>query len=104
MIVNALAGKSLPVYGDGKNVRDWLYVGDHGEAIRSVLVNGRPGGDLYNNIGGHNEMSNIDVVRAICGMLNELRPSTGIGDYSSLITFVKDRPGHDRRYAINWNV
>jgi dTDP-glucose 4,6-dehydratase len=99
VIVNALTGKPLPVYGDGKNVRDWLYVGDHCEAIWNVLVNGRPG-ETY-NIGGHSEKSNIDVVRAICGMLNELRPNPEIGDYSSLITFVKDRPGHDRRYAID---
>jgi dTDP-glucose 4,6-dehydratase len=99
VIVNALAGKPLPVYGDGKNIRDWLYVGDHCEAIWNVLVNGRPG-ETY-NIGGHSEKSNIDVVRAICVMLNELRPNTEIGDYSSLITFVKDRPGHDRRYAID---
>lgn len=99
MIVNALTGKPLPVYGDGKNIRDWLYVGDHCEAIWKVLVNGRPG-ETY-NIGGHSEKSNIDVVRAICGMLNELRPNPEIGDYSSLITFVKDRPGHDRRYAID---
>jgi dTDP-glucose 4,6-dehydratase len=99
VIVNALAGKPLPVYGDGKNVRDWLYVGDHCEAIRNVLANGRPG-ETY-NIGGHCEKNNIDVVRTICGLLNELRPNTDIGDYSSLITFVKDRPGHDRRYAID---
>jgi dTDP-glucose 4,6-dehydratase len=99
VIVNALAGKALPVYGDGKNVRDWLYVGDHCEAIWKVLGNGRPG-ETY-NIGGRSEQSNIDVVRMICGLLNELRPSPEIGDYASLITFVKDRPGHDRRYAID---
>jgi dTDP-glucose 4,6-dehydratase len=99
MIVNALAGKPLPIYGDGKNVRDWLYVGDHCEAIWKALVNGRPG-ETY-NIGGYSEKSNIEVVRAICGVLNELRPNPEIGDYSSLITFVKDRPGHDRRYAID---
>jgi dTDP-glucose 4,6-dehydratase len=99
VIVNALAGKPLPVYGDGKNVRDWLYVGDHCEAIWKVLVSGRPG-ETY-NIGGQSEKSNIDVVRMICGMLNELRPNKQVGDFSSLITFVKDRPGHDRRYAID---
>jgi dTDP-glucose 4,6-dehydratase len=99
MIVNALAGKALPVYGDGKNVRDWLYVADHCAAIRLALVNGRPG-ETY-NIGGRNEKSNIEVVRIICGLLNELHPSTEIGDYASLITLVEDRPGHDRRYAID---
>ncbi len=99
VIVNALAGKPLPVYGDGENIRDWLYVGDHCEAIWKVLVNGRPG-ETY-NVGGNSEKSNIEVVQEICGVLNELRPNTEIGDYASLITFVKDRPGHDRRYAID---
>ncbi len=99
MIVNALAGKALPVYGDGKNVRDWLYVADHCEAISKTLGNGRPG-ETY-NIGGGNQKSNIEVVRSVCGLLNELQPSTEIGDYSALIRFVEDRPGHDRRYAMD---
>ncbi len=99
MILNALSGKPLPVYGDGKNIRDWLYVADHCEAIWAVLENGRPG-QTY-NIGGGCEKSNIDVVRTVCTLLNELRPNTAIGDYCALITFVQDRPGHDRRYAID---
>lgn len=98
MIVNALAGKPLPVYGDGMQVRDWLYVTDHCSAIRAVLARGRLG-ETY-NVGGWNEMPNIDIVTAICRLLNELSPSEG-GDYSRLISYVKDRPGHDRRYAIN---
>ena len=96
MIVNAIAGKPLPVYGDGQNVRDWLYVGDHCSAIRAVLERGRPG-ETY-AIGGNAEMRNVDVVRAICSVLSELVPGR---DYASLVTFVKDRPGHDRRYAID---
>ena len=96
MIIHALNGKPLPVYGDGKNVRDWLYVEDHCEAIRTVLLKGRPG-ETY-NIGGRSEMTNLEVVNTICSILQELRPGT---DYRSLITYVKDRPGHDRRYAIN---
>jgi dTDP-glucose 4,6-dehydratase len=96
MIVNAIAGKPLPVYGDGKNVRDWLYVGDHCAAIRTVLEHGRPG-ETY-NIGGNAEMRNVDVVRTICAILAEEKPGR---DYESLITYVKDRPGHDRRYAID---
>jgi dTDP-glucose 4,6-dehydratase len=96
MIVNALAGKPLPVYGDGRNVRDWLYVGDHCVAIREVLARGRPGATY--NIGGNAEMANIDVVRTICGVLGELRPAR---DYAKQIAFVRDRPGHDRRYAID---
>jgi dTDP-glucose 4,6-dehydratase len=99
MIHNALAGKPLPVYGDGQNVRDWLYVGDHCEAIRLVLEKGRPG-ETY-NIGGRCEMKNIDVVHTVCDVLDELRPRTGGGSYRDLITFVKDRPGHDRRYAVD---
>lgn len=99
MIVNALAGKPLPIYGDGKNIRDWLYVLDHCEAVRTVLAKGNPG-ETY-NIGSSNERSNIDVVRMLCWLLDELRPNAAIGSYSSLITFVKDRPGHDRRYAID---
>ena len=96
MIVNARAGTPLPVYGDGLQVRDWLYVGDHCAAIRAVLAGGRPGATY--NVGGDQEMSNLDVVRAVCGTLAELAPG---GDYASLVTFVKDRPGHDRRYAID---
>ena len=96
MISNALAGKPLPVYGDGRNVRDWLYVGDHCAAIRAVLAGGGPG-ETY-NVGGNAEMNNLDVVGTICRILTELAPGR---DYASLVTFVKDRPGHDRRYAID---
>ena len=98
MIVNALAGKPLPVYGDGQQIRDWLYVTDHCSAIRTVLAAGRLG-ETY-NIGGWNEKPNIDIVETICALLDELRPSAQ-GSYSRLITYVKDRPGHDRRYAID---
>jgi dTDP-glucose 4,6-dehydratase len=96
MIVNALAGKPLPVYGDGAQVRDWLYVGDHCSAIRAVLERGRAG-EVY-NVGGDAEMRNLDVVKAICATLAQLRPGR---DYASQIAFVRDRPGHDRRYAID---
>jgi dTDP-glucose 4,6-dehydratase len=96
MIVNALAGKPLPVYGDGAQVRDWLYVGDHCSAIRAVLERGRVG-EVY-NVGGDAEMRNLDVVKAICATLAQLRPGR---DYASQIAFVRDRPGHDRRYAID---
>ncbi len=99
IILNALAGKPLPVYGDGLNVRDWLYVGDHCTAIRLALAKGRPG-ETY-NIGGNNERANIDVVRIICRMLDELRPAANRQPYESQITYVGDRPGHDRRYAID---
>lgn len=98
IIANALAGKPLPIYGDGTNVRDWLYVGDHCTALRAVLEHGVPG-EVY-NIGGCNEMPNLAVVHTICNLLNELRPDSA-GAYSRLVTFVKDRPGHDRRYAID---
>jgi dTDP-glucose 4,6-dehydratase len=98
MIVNALAGKPLPVYGDGQQIRDWLYVTDHCSAIRAVLARGRLG-ETY-NIGGWNEKANIDIVRTICGLLDELRPDPA-GPHARLITHVKDRPGHDRRYAID---
>jgi len=98
MIVNALAGKPLPVYGDGMQVRDWLYVSDHCSAIRTVLEHGRPG-ETY-NVGGWNEKPNIEIVRTICALLDELRPSAE-GSYARLITYVTDRPGHDRRYAID---
>lgn len=98
MIVNALAGKPLPVYGDGRQVRDWLYVGDHCSAIRAVLERGRPG-QTY-NIGGWNEQANIDIVHQVCSLLDELSPDPA-GPYARLITHVTDRPGHDRRYAID---
>ncbi|MGQ5489381.1 dTDP-glucose 4,6-dehydratase [Thauera sp. ZXT1-4] len=98
MIVNALAGKPLPVYGDGLNVRDWLYVGDHCSAIREVLARGRSG-ETY-NIGGWNEMANIEIVRTVCGLLDALRPDPA-GSRERLIAHVTDRPGHDRRYAID---
>jgi dTDP-glucose 4,6-dehydratase len=99
IILNALNGKPLPVYGDGKNVRDWLYVGDHCSAIQAVLEHGRPG-ETY-NVGGCNEMENIAVVRTICRLLDELRPASPYRPHEALIQFVKDRPGHDRRYAID---
>ena len=99
VIHNALAGKPLPVYGDGMQVRDWLYVKDHCSAIRRVLEAGRPG-ETY-NVGGWNERANIDVVNTICGLLDELRPLPDGRRHGELITFVKDRPGHDRRYAID---
>ncbi len=98
VIVNALAGKPLPVYGDGMQVRDWLYVGDHCSAVRAVLASGKPG-ETY-NIGGHNERPNLEIVRTICARLDELRPDP-IGPRTRLIAHVKDRPGHDRRYAID---
>ena len=96
MIVNAIAGKPLPVYGDGKNVRDWLYVGDHCAAIRTVLSRGVPGATY--NIGGNAEKTNIEVVHTLCRVLAEQRPGR---DYAAQISFVRDRPGHDRRYAID---
>ena len=99
MIHNALAGRPLPVYGDGQNVRDWLYVEDHCRAIVRVLEAGRPG-ETY-NVGGHNEVRNLDVVHALCDLLDELRPRAGGGSHAGQIAFVPDRPGHDRRYAID---
>jgi dTDP-glucose 4,6-dehydratase len=99
MILNALEGKPLPVYGDGKNVRDWLFVEDHCAAIRTVLESGRVG-ETY-NIGGNSERANIDVVTTICDLVDEMRPRTGGAPRRELIRFVEDRPGHDRRYAIN---
>ena len=98
MITQALAGKPLPVYGDGQNVRDWLYVFDHCEAIRLVLEKGRSG-ETY-NIGGGAEMRNLDLVQMLCTLLDKARPRAG-GSYAKLIAMVKDRPGHDRRYAID---
>jgi dTDP-glucose 4,6-dehydratase len=99
VLLKALDGEPLPVYGDGQNVRDWLYVVDHCEGIRTVLAKGQRG-ETY-NIGGSNERKNLDVVIAICDILDELQPSASIGPRRKLITFVKDRPGHDRRYAID---
>jgi dTDP-glucose 4,6-dehydratase len=99
MIVNALAGKPLPVYGDGMQVRDWLYVKDHCSAIRRVLEGGRLG-ETY-NVGGWNEKPNIDIVNTVCTLLDEMRPRADGQSYASQITYVKDRPGHDRRYAID---
>ena len=99
VIVNALAGKPLPIYGDGRQVRDWLYVKDHCSAIRRVLEAGKAG-ETY-NVGGWNEQANIDIVRLICGLLDELRPRADGQSYASQITHVADRPGHDRRYAID---
>ncbi|MCK9984628.1 MAG: dTDP-glucose 4,6-dehydratase [Azoarcus sp.] len=98
MIANALAGKALPVYGDGRNVRDWLYVGDHCAAIREVLARGRLG-ETY-NVGGWNEKPNLEIVHTVCALLDELRPDPA-GPHARLITYVADRPGHDRRYAID---
>lgn len=98
IIANAMAGKPLPIYGDGQNVRDWLYVTDHCAAIREVLAQGRPG-ETY-NVGGWNEKTNLDVVNTLCEILDELCPSK-LGSYKRLITYVKDRPGHDKRYAID---
>ena len=99
VILNALAEKTLPVYGKGDNVRDWLYVEDHARALRLVLEKGQVG-ETY-NIGGHNERTNLQVVEAICDLLDELRPEPGKGSRRRLIQFVADRPGHDQRYAID---
>jgi dTDP-glucose 4,6-dehydratase len=99
MIVNALAGKPLPVYGDGMQVRDWLYVKDHCSAIRRVLQDGRLG-ETY-NVGGWNEKPNIEIVNTVCALLDELRPRTDGKSYREQISYVTDRPGHDRRYAID---
>ena len=99
MIVNALAGKALPVYGDGMQIRDWLYVKDHCSAIRRVLQGGQLG-KTY-NVGGWNEMPNIEIVKRVCSLLDELRPRADGKSYAEQLSFVKDRPGHDRRYAID---
>ncbi len=99
MIVNALAGKALPVYGDGMQIRDWLYVKDHCSAIRRVLEAGRVG-EVY-NVGGWNEKPNIEIVNTVCALLDELRPKAGGAKYVSQISYVTDRAGHDRRYAID---
>ena len=99
MIVNALAGKPLPIYGDGQQIRDWLYVRDHCSAIRRVLEAGKVG-ETY-NVGGWSEKANIDIVKTVCALLDELRPRADGKSYAEQITFVTDRPGHDRRYAID---
>ena len=101
IILNALEGKELPIYGDGSQIRDWLYVEDHAKALLKVLAEGKVG-ETY-NIGGHNEVKNIDVVKTICSILDDLRPikPNGITNYAQLIQFVADRPGHDIRYAID---
>jgi dTDP-glucose 4,6-dehydratase len=100
-ILNALQGKAIPVYGDGGNVRDWLYVEDHCEAISVILERGKPG-ETY-NVGGSSEKQNVDVVNVICDVLDDLLPGSNFRPHRSLIKFVSDRPGHDRRYAINAN-
>jgi len=99
VIVNALQGKPLPIYGDGRQVRDWLFVKDHCSAIRRVLEAGKPG-ETY-NVGGWNEMANIEIVQKVCALLDEFRPRADGKPYNEQITYVKDRPGHDRRYAID---
>jgi dTDP-glucose 4,6-dehydratase len=99
VILNAMNGKPLPVYGDGMNVRDWLFVADHCEAVRTVLARGTLG-DTY-NIGGRNEKRNLEIVQTVCAILDELRPADPVVPHDKLISFVKDRPGHDRRYAID---
>jgi dTDP-glucose 4,6-dehydratase len=98
MIINGLEGRPLPVYGSGLNIRDWLFVDDHADALLCVAERGQPG-ETY-NIGGHNEMTNLDVVRRICALLDEMAPDPA-GPRERLITYVKDRPGHDARYAID---
>ncbi len=99
MTINTLLGKSLPVYGDGQNIRDWLYVIDHCRALDIVIHHGKPG-ETY-NVGGNNEVKNIDLVRILCDLMDELSPQLPVRPCRNLITFVKDRPGHDRRYAID---
>lgn len=99
MCINILLGKPLPVYGDGQNIRDWLYVGDHCQAIDVVIHHAKPG-ETY-NIGGNNEVKNIDLVQTLCALMDEMAPDLPVRPAKELITFVKDRPGHDRRYAID---
>ena len=99
VILKALRGDPIPVYGKGENIRDWLYVGDHAEALHTVIAKGRIG-ETY-NIGGNNERQNIDLVRLLCSLLDELRPREDGKKYDEQITFVTDRPGHDLRYAID---
>jgi dTDP-glucose 4,6-dehydratase len=101
MILNALGGKSLPIYGDGKQIRDWLYVEDHCRAIWTVIQNGKPG-EIY-NVGGDNQYTNLEIVRMICKILDEIYPESDHYPHGRLIEHVKDRPGHDRRYAMNIN-
>ena len=98
-ILHAIQGKPIPVYGDGQNVRDWLFVEDHCRAIRTVLSRGRVG-ETY-NIGGQNQQSNLDTIHQVCGVLDELQPDDPVVPHSKLISFVRDRPGHDRRYAMD---
>ena len=99
VIMNAISGKQIPVYGDGQQIRDWLHVEDHCEAIRLILEKGKPG-ETY-NIGGMNQPSNLSIVQTICGLLDELVPGSKFRPHEQLITYVKDRPGHDRRYAMD---
>lgn len=99
VILEALRGEPIPVYGKGENIRDWLYVGDHAEALYTVIAKGRVG-QTY-NIGGNNERQNIDLVHLLCALLDELRPRADALSYVNQITFVKDRPGHDLRYAVD---
>ncbi|MBW4523037.1 MAG: dTDP-glucose 4,6-dehydratase [Scytolyngbya sp. HA4215-MV1] len=101
MCINILLGKPLPVYGDGQNIRDWLYVGDHCTALDTVIQKGKPG-ETY-NVGGNNEVKNIDLVNLLCNLMDELANDLPVSPSQKLINFVKDRPGHDRRYAINAN-
>jgi dTDP-glucose 4,6-dehydratase len=98
VILNALAGRDLPIYGDGSNIRDWLYVEDHADALLRVLEAGQVGRSY--NVGGENERTNVDLVKTICAILDEMRPKPA-GSYADQITFVADRPGHDQRYAID---
>ena len=99
VILNAMSGKSIPVYGDGQNVRDWVFVADHCDAVRTVLARGRTG-ETY-NIGGWNEKRNFEIVHIVCSILDDLRPDDPVVPHRELSTFIKDRPGHDRRYAID---
>jgi len=99
VIYNALKGKALPIYGDGQQIRDWLFVGDHCSALRCALEAGKPG-EVY-NVGGSCERANLDVVHSICDLLNELQPRADGESYQTQIEFVRDRPGHDRRYAVD---
>ena len=99
VILNAMSGKPIPVYGDGQNVRDWVFVADHCDAVRTVLARGRIG-ETY-NIGGGNEKRNLEIVHSVCSILDDLRPDDPVVPHRELITFIKDRPGHDRRYAID---
>ena len=101
IIINAINQKPLPIYGDGSNIRDWLYVEDHCNAIYAVLLNGK-NGETY-NVGGGQEKANLEVVNTICEILDRVNPSSKLGSYSSLINFVEDRPGHDFRYAVDYS-